>query len=75
MDTLFDPSSVLSTPIAHYMLAALTVICLIGWLLAGHNTQFRKIMALGFGACLSIAAMVLMGHLFTPGPIPPGAMP
>ena len=49
VDTLFDPQSVLDTPIGHYLLIAATLISLVGWLLSWKNTDLRKMMAVGVG--------------------------
>ena len=75
MDTLFDPQSVLDTPIGHYLLIAATLISLVGWLLSGKNTELRKIMAVSIGGGVATLAILLLTHLFPAGPIPPGAMP
>ena len=75
VDTLFDPQSVLDTPIGHYLLIAATLISLVGWLLRGKNTELRKIVAVGVGGGVATLAMLLLTRLFPAGPIPPGAMP
>jgi hypothetical protein len=75
VDTLFDPQSVLDTPIGHYLLIAATLISLVGWLLSRKNTELRKIMAVGVGGGVATLAILLLTHLFPVGPIPPGAMP
>ena len=49
VDTLFDPQSVLDTPIGHYLLIAATLISLVGWLLSRKNTELHKMMAVGVG--------------------------
>ena len=74
MDTLFDPQSVLDTPIGHYLLIAATLISLVGWLLSGKNTELHKMMAVGVGGGVATLAILLLTHLFPAGPIPPGAM-
>jgi hypothetical protein len=75
VDTLFDPQSILDTPIGHYLLIAATLISLVGWLLSGKNTELRKMMAVGVGEGVATLAILLLPHLFPAGPIPPGAMP
>ena len=75
VDTLFDPQSVLDTPIGHYLLIAATLISLVGWLLRGKNTELRKMMAVSVGGGVATLAILLLTHLFPVGPIPPGAMP
>ena len=75
VDTLFDPQSVLDTPIGHYLLIAATLISLVGWLLSRKNTELRKIMAVGVGGGVATLAILLLTHLFPAGRIPPGAMP
>jgi hypothetical protein len=75
VDTLFDPQSVLDTPIGHYLLIAATLISLVGWLLRGKNTELRKMMAVSVGGGVATLAILLLTHLFPAGRIPPGAMP
>ena len=75
VDTLFDPESVLDTPIGHYLLIAATLISLVGWLLRGKNTELRKMMAVSVGGGVATLAILLLTHLFPAGRIPPGAMP
>lgn len=75
MDTLFDPSSVLNTPIGHYVLVAVTLISFVGWLLSGKNTDLRKLNALAFGGAVATLAILLLRHVLPAAPIPPGALP
>ena len=75
VDTLFDPQSVLDTPIGHYLLIAATLISLVGWLLSRKNTELRKMMAVGVGGGVATLAILLLTHLVPAGPIPPWAMP
>ena len=75
VDTLFDPQSVLDTPIGHYLLIAATLISLVGWLLSRKNAELHKMMAVGVGGGVATLAILLLTHLVPAGPIPPGAMP
>jgi len=75
VDTLFDPQSVLDTPIGHYLLIAATLISLVGWLLSWKNTELHKMMAVGVGGGVATLAILLLTHLVPAGPIAPGAMP
>jgi len=74
VDTVFDPQSVLDTPIGHYLLIAATLISLVGWLLSRKNTELRKMMAVGVGGGVATLAILLLTHLYPAGPMPPGAM-
>jgi hypothetical protein len=65
----------LDTHIGHYLIAAVVLISLVGWIFSQHGTGLRKLNAVAFGGAIALAAIVLLGHYFPPGPPTPGAMP
>jgi hypothetical protein len=65
----------LDTNIGHYVIAAAVLISLVGWIFSQHGTGLRKLNAVAFGGAVALVALVLLGHYFPPGPIPPGGMP
>jgi hypothetical protein len=79
MDTPPNPLNlqlVFDTHIGHYVIAAACVISFLVWMFSPHNTALRKLAAIGFGCAISLAVVVVMGHLFFPaGPMTPGTLP
>jgi hypothetical protein len=65
----------LDNQIGHYVIAAAVLISLVGWVFSQHGTGLRKLNAVAFGGAVALAAIVLLGHYFPPGPPTPGGMP
>lgn len=61
--------------VGHYVIAAAALISCLLWIFSARNTGLHKLAAVAVGGSIALAAIVLMIHLFPPGPIPPGAMP
>ena len=63
------------THIGRYIIATLALLSLVCWLLSGANASLRKLAAVAVGGSVALMMLVLAGHFFAAGALPPGAMP